>query len=210
MSGRFGIISAPGAGAPAWIKTYRNSLFHRAAQQGKVEHTAHSAVTLSGSGPVRSWSQPDGADPTWDETASFVAFDGAYLGGVSLSAGWVAGELGGVQRIVTRAKTTGEVIVYSSGSGLTGQPEAYVQSPDMHDGPVTFTPMARFSPGPGAGVGTASTSFGADLLTTQSTGDTWRLVRYRLSRPTPDAGTLRPEPVASVALRGGEPSLAGS
>lgn len=167
-------------------------------------------MTLSGTDPVRSWNHPDGADPAWDETASFVAFDNAYLGGVDLSTGWVAGELGGVQRVIARAKATGEVIVYSSGSGLTGQPAAYVQSPSTHDAPVTFTPMARFSPGSGIGVGTASTSYGADLLTTQGSGDSWRLVRYRLARPTPDAVTLNPEPVASVPLPGGEPSLAGS
>ncbi len=210
MSGRVSIITAPGEGAPAWIKTFRNSLFHRAPQKTTGEHSGHSGVTLSGSGPVRSWNQPDGADPAWDESSSFIAFDGAYLGGLNLSAGWVAGEFGGVQRIIARAKTTGEVIVYSSGSGLTGQPEAYVQSPSGHDAPVTFTPMARFSPGAGAGVGTASTSAGADVLVPQVSGDDWRLVRYHLSRPTPEALALKPEPVGIVPLPGSEPSLAGS
>lgn len=210
MSGRVSIVTAPGEGAPAWIKTFRNSLFHQAPQQKRGDHSGHPGVTLSGTDPVRSWNQPDGSDPAWDETASFVAFDNAYLGGVDLSAGWVAGELGGVQRIIARAKATGEVIVYSSGSGLTGQPAAYVESPGTHDAPLTFTPMARFSPGSGAGVGTASTSYGADLLTTQGSGDSWRIVRYRLARPTPDAVTLKPEPVASVPVPGGEPSLAGS
>lgn len=209
MSGRISIITAPGEGAPAWIKTFRNSLFHQAPQTAG-EHSGHSGVTLSGADPVRSWNDPDGADPNWDETSSFVAFDGSYLGGVDLSAGWVAGELGGMQRIITRAKATGEVIVFSSGSGLTGQPAEYVESSGMHGASTTFTPMARFTPGPGSGVGTASTSVGADLLTVQGSGEKWSLLRSRLVRPTPDAVTLEPEPVATVALSGGMPSLAGS
>ena len=209
MSGRTSIITAPGAGVASWIKTFRNSLFHQASQT-RGGHPGHPGVTIGGSDPVRSWNEPDGAEPTWDETSSFVAFGADYLGGVGLSAGWVAGELGGVQRIVARARNTGEVIVYSSGSGLDGQPAAYAQSPTMHDATVTFTPMARFTPGPGAGVGTASTSTGADLLTTQAVGDTWAVVRYHLIRPAPDARTLTPERVAAVALSAGVPSLAGS
>lgn len=207
MSGRTSIITAPGEGAPARIKTFRNSLFHRI-PQAPGQHRDHPGI--SGTSPVRSWSEPEGADPTWEETASFVAFDDGYVGGVSIAAGWVGGELGGVQRIIARAKTTGEVIAYSSGSGLDGQPEAYVESPDKHDAPVTFTEMARFSPGTGSGVGAASTSFGADLLITQGSGDAWAVVRYRLAPPAPDADTVKPEAVATVPLRAGAPSLAGS
>lgn len=211
MSGRVSIITAPGEGVAAWIKTFRNSLFHRASQQGnRSQHTGHKGVTLAGGDPVRSWNRPDGTDPIWDETSSFVAFGGDYLGGVNLSAGWLAGELGGAQRIVVRAKETGEVIVYSSGSGLDGQPAAYAESPTMHDATVTFAPMAQFNPGPGAGVGTASTSVGADLLITQGSGTSGSLVRYRLTRPAPDATTLKPERIATVELPGGAVSLAGS
>lgn len=209
MSGRVSIITVPGEGAAAQIKTFRNSLFHQT-PKARGAHSGHPGVTLAGSEPVRSWSQPDGADPTWDETSSFIAFDAAYRGGVSLSAGWVAGELGGVQRIIARAKTTGEVIVYSSGSALDGQPAAYVASPATHDAPLNFTTMARFSPGPGSGVATASTSLGADLLTTEGGGDTWTLVRYHLTRADPKAGAVNPQRVAAVDLRVGAPALAGS
>lgn len=212
MSGRTSIITAPGAGAPPWIKTFRNSLFSQATQPAGdlAGHLEHHGVSLSDAGAVRSWNEPDGADPTWDETASFVAFDGAYLGGVTLSAGWLAGEFGGVQRIVVRRAAVGDLAVYSSGSGLNGQSTGYIKTANAHDPSASFTLMAEFNPGPGSGVGTASTSLGADLLTTVKQGETWALMRYQLARPTPTSSTLVPKPIGTVPLGDAEPTLAGS
>lgn len=211
MSGRTSIVTVPGAGAPALVKTFRASLFSRLPQSepDPGSHHDHGAARPSDSGGVRSWSRPDGSDPSWDETASFLPFGGTYLGGVNLSTGWLAGEYGGVQRIMLRRNEGGDVAVFSSGSGLTGQPAGYVAAGHAHES-VSFELMAQFSPGPGSAVGTASTSQGADLLATVKQGGTWSVVRYQLVRPAPNSAALEVKPLDTVSFAGVEPSLAGS
>ena len=56
-------------------------------------------------------------------TNAFMPFGMGYRGGLSLATGWLAGSLGGAERIVVGQLTVpGEVKVYSSGSRLEGWP----------------------------------------------------------------------------------------
>ena len=84
VSGRFSIVTAPGAGSPAQIKTFRFDLF--------TPNTGPSA-----------WCAPNDPLPPGVPrvTSDFLAFDRSYMGGVSLSTGWIGGgAYGGAQSIV--------------------------------------------------------------------------------------------------------------
>ena len=101
-------------------------------------------------------------------TASFMPFGNDYRGGVSLATGWLAGSLGGAERIVVgQLAGNGTVKVYSSGSALDGGPPLYLHSPLQHGHGADFREIASFSPFDGASgtrVATTSTTFGANLL----------------------------------------------
>ena len=97
-----------------------------------------------------------------------MPFGIGYRGGVSLATGWLAGSLGGAERIVVGQLTgPGTVKVYSSGSALQGGPKIYLHSADAHTPVANFTEIASFKPfddASGVSVATTSTTVGADLL----------------------------------------------
>src|SRR5258705_3012051 len=84
-------------------------------------------------------------------TASFKPFGDAYRGGVSLRTGWLAGSLGGAERIdvsqLANART-GEV--FSTGSGLDDGPSLYLRRPNEHGHAPTFRGSASFKSRDGA------------------------------------------------------------
>jgi len=195
-SGRASIITAPGPGTPATVAAWRYDLY-----------------TPNGTGseaPDR-----DGLRPA--KVGEVQAFDNDYTDGVSLSAGWLAGGLGGVQRIVVAQRgEPGQVVVLSSGSALDGQPELYTQ-PLSHDGhgALTLSEVARFTPfgtaPDGVRVTVTSTTSGADLLVSGVDSGTAQIRRFELTRPEPTATTLVPTPIGDPVTAPGRrpPSIGG-
>ena len=190
VSGRSSIVTAPGAGSPPQVKTFRFDLYR--------PNTGAAA-----------WCAPSDALPldVPRVTSEFLAFGAGYTGGLSLSTGWLdAGALGGARSIVVAQDAApGTVKVFSSGSALDGQPASYLESPDQHDATVAFREIASFAPfadAPSAGVraATTSTTSGADLLVSglDAAGMDVRVRRYALRRASPDATTLTPELLADV------------
>ena len=146
--GRPSIVTAPGPGEPARVKTFRYDLFtptQRAQDNGAPKPNGPGEPTMS---------------------SEFLAYDQSYTGGVSLSTGWVAGQEGGAQSIVTgQLAGDGTVGVWSSGSRLDGAPAMYTHGIGQHDGHVMFRQTASFNPfTSGVAVATTSTTVGADLL----------------------------------------------
>lgn len=191
LTGRPSIIAAPGPGTEAIIRTATFDLF-----------TENGEPTDPGPGTLIT-SEP------------FTPFPG-YKGGVSLSTGWVAGELGGTERIVIgQAAAPGGVKIYSSGSALQGHPTMYLDSPDAHT-MTSFTQMASFHPrGPasasGVSVATTATTTGATLLVASEADEDHpgQIVRYVRFRPS---GAMHMEPAAPEVLRvgsGGAIALGG-
>ena len=129
-------------------------------------------------------------------TAEFTPFGDTYKGGVSLATGWLTGAFGGAQSIVvSQLAGKGAVKVYSSGSALEGLPMMYLSNP-AHDDPITFSPVADFSPfvgSSGARVAATSTTYGADLLVSGvAVGRQGvQVIKYRLVRPNPSAVVLQ-------------------
>jgi FtsP/CotA-like multicopper oxidase with cupredoxin domain len=194
-SGRSSIVTAPGAGSPPQVKTFRFDLYR--ANTGAA-----------------AWCAPSDALPADVPrvTSDFLAFDASYLGGLSLSTGWVtASTLGGARSIVVAQDAApGTVKLFSSGSALDGQPASYLESPDQHDTKVSFTEIASFAPfadAPASGVraATTSTTSGADLLVSglDAAGTAVRVRKYGLVRATPGATSLTPELLADVESSAG-------
>lgn len=190
VSGRFSIVTAPGAGSPARIKTFRFDLYR--------PNTGASA-----------WCAPSDPLPPGVPrlTSDFLAFDGGYQGGVSLATGWVAaGALGGAQSIVLgQVSPPGAVKIFSSGSALDGEPEVYLQSPDAHDATIVFREIASFTPfadAPSSGVRVATTSTvdGADVLVSglDAPGHRVRVSKYAMERASESATTLSPRLLAAL------------
>jgi FtsP/CotA-like multicopper oxidase with cupredoxin domain len=202
-SGRSSIVTAPGPGEPAEIKTFRFNLYTPTAR------STASGETSSGTTPGTAHTGHDGGDP--QQTSSFLAFDESYIGGVSLSTGWVAGAEGGAKSIVTSMLgAPGTVRVWSSGSRLDGSPPMYLENPNHHGGDVAFREIASFEPFGGAvdrgvHVATTATTVGANLIVSgpslDGTGTEVRI--YALERASDTATTLSPSLLADVV------SLAG-
>lgn len=180
MSGRPSIVTAPGPGEPARIKTFRYDLY-TPTEKAKAKGAPDSHPT----------------DPA--TTSDFLASDPSYTGGVSLATGWVAGAEGGAQSIVTgQLADTRTVQVWSTGSRLDGQPVMYTQDPNHDMGPLVFNQIASFAPfsgappGTGARVATTSTTTGADLLVSGAGPAGTEVRKYGLARPDPAAKTVAP------------------
>jgi hypothetical protein len=179
-SGRESIVTAPGPGEPATVKSFRYDLY------APTERALANGVP-NPSGP---------GEPM--VSSEFLAYDQAYTGGVSLSTGWVAGEEGGAKSIITgQLAADSTVRVWSSGSRLDGQPAMYLHSPDQHGGHVDFRQTASFAPftggAPGVSVATTSTTAGADLLVSGAGAQGAEVRKYGLARPDPQANTLAPK-----------------
>jgi FtsP/CotA-like multicopper oxidase with cupredoxin domain len=184
MAGRDDIVTAPGPGTPAEVKSFRYDLY-----------TPNAAL--------ETWCAPDPALVSGQPrlTSELLAFDAAYTGGVSLGSGWIAGAEGGAQSLVVgQLGEPGIVRVFTTGSALFGQPSDYLESPDDHDETVTFEQVADFAPfadGSGAGVRVATTSdvHGATLLVSgRLVDDGYRTAvrKYDLVRRSSSATTLEP------------------
>jgi hypothetical protein len=204
VSGRPSIVTAPGPGEPARIKTFRWDLY-TPTERAKAQGAKESPIT----------------DPA--TTSDFLAFDSSYTGGVSLAAGWVAGPEGGAQSILTgELKTDGTVRVWSTGSRLDGQPAMYLHDPNQEMGSLQFNQIASFAPfaaaaaaaaagaGPGAGVrlATTSTTIGADLIVSGAGPAGAEVRKYTLARPDPAARTVAPKLVTTLPPLPGGPAQA--
>jgi hypothetical protein len=184
VSGRFSIVTAPGPGSPTQIKSFRFDLY--------TPNTGPSA-----------WCAPSNPLPPGVPrvTSDFLAFDGSYAGGVSLSTGWIGGgAYGGAQSIVLAQNSgPGAVKIFSSGSALDGEPEIYLKNPDDHDANVQFRETDSFTPftdAPSSGVrvATTSTTSGADVLVSglDAAGTGVRVRKYGMERTSATARTLSP------------------
>ena len=189
MSGRSSIVTAPGAGGASAIKTFRFDLFRP--NEGAA-----------------AWCAPRDPLPPGvpRQTTDFVAFDDGYTGGVSISTGWVTGPWGGAKSIVVaQTAAPGLVKIFSSGSGLDGQPKGYLRSPSVHETRVDFHEIASFRPfddAPSSGVRVAMTSTerGADVLASglDAAGENARVRKFGMERADKTAKTLTPKLVAEV------------
>jgi FtsP/CotA-like multicopper oxidase with cupredoxin domain len=204
VSGRSSIVTAPGPGSPARVKTFRFDLY--------TPNPSRGASAVQGRTHGASQGEPI-------TTSSFLAFDPSYRGGVSLATGWVAGAEGGAQRIITgQLAGSGVVKVFSSGSALDGEPTMYLESPDAHSMEVAFAEMARLDLFPGSAsrgvrVATTSTLDGADLLVSGVRADgTTAVTRYAMVRSAPAARTAAAtlERVIESSPNGRVASLGGS
>jgi hypothetical protein len=142
------------------------------------------------------------------QTASFLPFGKEYRGGVSLGTGWLAGSLGGSQRIVvSQLADHGTVKIFSSGSALDGGPSMYLHNPSQHDHGVTFREIASFNPfagDSGTQVATTSTTTGANLLVSGISPQGARVLKFDFIRPDATATVLKAVPLGDIR------SLAGS
>jgi FtsP/CotA-like multicopper oxidase with cupredoxin domain len=200
MSGRASIVTAPGAGEPSRIRTFRFDLF---------KPNTGAAAWCAPRNPL-----PPGVPLV---TSDFVSFDGD-TGGVSLATGWITGAWGGAKSIVVaQSSGPGAVKIFSSGSGLDGQPAGYLRSPSDHETRVTFREIARFAPfedAPSSGVRVATTStvHGADVLVSgrDAAGAGVRVRKYGMERAAKTASTLSPKLLAEVeSSQGTAPSWLG-
>jgi hypothetical protein len=192
MSGRNSIVTAPGPGSPAEVKVFTFSLMT----------------------PIGSKPDPSGAGQP-ATAAAFKPFGDAYRDGVSLATGWLAGSVGGAERIVVgQLAGTGTVKVYSGGSALQGGPSLYLHSAMGHSHP-DYTEVASFNPfgeASGVSVATTSTTSGADLLVSgiSPKDKTVQVLKYELVRPKTDAVTLEAVQLGQVVSAAGSlPNVLG-
>ena len=150
-------------------------------------------------------------------TASLTPFGKDYRGGASLATGWLAGSLGGAQRIiVSQLADKGSVKIFSSGSVLDGGPSLYLMSPLHHDHGANFREIASFEPFGGSGgtrVATTSTATGANLLVSGVLpgGTDATVIKYDFVRPNAQSTTLEAVRLGQVWSGKGSlpPSLGG-
>ncbi len=201
-TGRFSIVTAPGAGETAEVKVFAFPLL-KPMSKASIRSTGHDGMQAAGPGqPVN--------------TASFKPFGDAYQGGVSLATGWLAGSLGGAERIVvSQLADTGTVKVFSSGSALDSGPAMYLHSPSDHGRHPTFREIASFNPFDGASgtrVAATSTTSGANLLVSgvapQGKGSS--VLKYDFVRPNAQATTLAAIRLGEVySAAGSQPTILG-
>ncbi|MDT5184103.1 MAG: hypothetical protein QOI29_2261, partial [Mycobacterium sp.] len=141
-------------------------------------------------------------------------FSDNYQGGVSLATGWLAGQLGGAKRIIVgQLAGKGTVKVFAGESRLDGGPAMYLSNPAHHDHSSAFREIVSFEPfsgSAGAQVAATSTTMGANLLVTGTSGQATRILKYDFTRADPKATTLTPIPLGEVAgLRGASVAALG-
>jgi len=201
MSGRSSIVTAPGPGVPAEIRTWRFDLYtvtsagRRAGVAEKNDHVSHLADLGIDIGAGAKSSQLPML------TSSFLAFDGTYTGGASLAVGWLAGTEGGAQRVIVgQLGDEGQVRVFATSSALEAGPEMYLKSPQAHTTQLSFTRIGSFTPfdAPG-GVRVAATSTvnGADLIVGSSLDQ--GASRYQFARSSQDPKMLQATRMGNVS-----------
>ena len=201
-SGRNSIVTAPGPGSPAVIKVFDYWLMKPAPI--KINETNI---------PLQMCAKGDGKPA---KMAEFAPFGTDYRGGVSLTTGWLYGQLGGAKRIiVSQLAENGAVKIYSTGSALDGGPAGELKSPVEHGELPTFDEVYSFEPFDGAGgvrVATTSTTTGADLLVSGiSNADKMaKVLKFDFLRPTADAKTVFAKKLGEVyAASGSDAPLVG-
>ncbi|WP_454918102.1 multicopper oxidase family protein [Xanthobacter sediminis] len=214
-TGRQSILTAPGPGAPGRVKVFAFPLLGRV---GGAEGSVAAGV------PTQAVAAQGGFSPFADicrspvpvgapvVTAEFAPFGDDYRGGLSLATGWLAGDLGGAERIVVGQSDGGAVKVFTSGSALDGGPPMYIHGADAHPA-VAFEEMASFFPaGPGrrgVSVATTSTTSGADLLVA-APGETGQaILRFDLVRPDATARVLEARRISEMRVDGSSPVTLG-
>jgi hypothetical protein len=200
-TGRYSIVTAPGAGSPAQVKIFAFPLMPAIGEKKKKKE-----------GEGADQCDPGSKKPV--VTNAFMPFGMDYRGGLSLATGWLTGPLGGAETIVTgQLAGPGEVKIYSSGSRLDGGPQTYLESADKM--PVAlFSEIASFRPfdgGAGVSVATTSTTMGGDLLVSGvAAGGTDAQVRkFQFVRAYPDAVRLDAKELGTVAVGAAGPSALG-
>jgi hypothetical protein len=199
-TGRYSIVTAPGAGSPAQVKIFAFPLMPSIGDRKKKV------------GEGAEQCEPGSKKPV--VTNAFMPFGMDYRGGLSLATGWLTGPLGGAETIVTgQLAGPGEVKVYSSGSRLDGGPQTYLESADKM--PIAiFSEIASFRPfdgGAGVSVATTSTTMGGDLLVSgAAAGGTDAQVRkFQFVRAYPEAVRLDAKELGTVAVGAAGPSALG-
>ena len=197
-TGRYSIVTAPGVGSMAQVKVFNFPLMT------PIDKTKRT-------GPGADQCEPGDNKPA--VTNAFMPFGMGYRGGLSLATGWLAGSLGGAERIVVGQLTgPGEVKVYSSGSRLEGGPKVYLAAAD-HTPVATFAEIASFKPfdeASGVSVATTSTTSGADLLVSgiSPADKSVQVLKFELVRPDPDAVRLDARQLSTVVSAAGTSALA--
>jgi hypothetical protein len=198
-TGRYSIVTAPGPGSMAQVKVFNFSLMKPIGQQKRT-------------GPGAEQCEPGDNKPA--VTNAFMPFGMGYRGGLSLATGWIAGSLGGAERIVVgQLAAPGEVKLYSSGSRLEGGPRIYLAAAD-HTPVASFGEIAGFKPFDGASgvsVATTSTTTGADLLVSGIDADdkTARVRKYEFIRLDDTATSIEAKQVSEVVSTAQPASLGG-
>jgi hypothetical protein len=198
-TGRYSIVTAPGAGSIAQIKVFNFSLMKPIDKARKKLEGAEQC-------------EPGENKPA--VTNAFMPFGIGYRGGLSLAAGWLSGPYGGAETVVAgQSAAPGEVKVYSSGSRLQGGPAIYLASAEHSPVPI-FSEIASFTPfdgGSGVNVATTTTTIGSDLLVSGvSQGNSAQVRKFQFVRPTPDAATLVAQPLGEIlAMPGSTPNVLG-
>jgi hypothetical protein len=196
-TGRYSIVTAPGVGSMAQVKVFNFSLMT------PIDHKKPN-------GPGADQCEPGDNKPA--VTNAFMPFGMGYRGGLSLATGWLAGSLGGAERIVVGQLTgPGEVKVYSSGSRLEGGPKIYLAAAD-HTPVANFAEIASFKPfddASGVSVATTSTTSGADLLVSgvSPADKSVQVLKFELVRPDPDAVRLDARQLSTVVSAAGTSAL---
>ena len=196
-TGRYSIVTAPGVGSMAQVKVFNFSLMT------PIDHKKPT-------GPGADQCEPGDNKPA--VTNAFMPFGMGYRGGLSLATGWLAGSLGGAERIVVGQLTgPGEVKVYSSGSRLEGGPKIYLAAAD-HTPVANFAEIASFKPfddASGVSVATTSTTSGADLLVSgiSPADKSVQVLKFELVRPDPDAVRLDARQLSTVVSAAGTSAL---
>ena len=187
-TGRYSIVTAPGVGSMAQVKVFNFSLMT------PIDHKKPT-------GPGADQCEPGDNKPA--VTNAFMPFGMGYRGGLSLATGWLAGSLGGAERIVVgQLAGPGEVKVYSSGSTAGGRPENLSRRRRPH--PVAnFAEIASFKPfddASGVSVATTSTTSGADLLVSgiSPADKSVQVLKFELVRADPDAVRLDARQLSTV------------
>ena len=199
-TGRYSIVTAPGAGSMAQVKVFNFTLMKPIGQKKR-------------SGPGADQCEPGDHKPA--VTNSFMPFGMTYRGGLSLATGWLTGSLGGAETIVVgQLAGPGEVKVYSSGSRLEGGPKVYLAAAD-HTPIADFAEIASFKPfgeASGVSVATTSTTTGADLLVSGVSPEdkSVQVLKFELVKPDPDAVTLNARQLSTVlSAAGAQPNALG-
>jgi FtsP/CotA-like multicopper oxidase with cupredoxin domain len=200
-TGRYSIVTAPGPGSPAQVKVFVYPL------------TTPIGPKAKSAGKTADMCLEDPGKPNL--TAAFMPFGLDYKGGLSLATGWLAGPLGGAERIVVgQLAGPGAVKVFSSGSRLQGGPAMYL-APAEHSPITAFAEMASFTPfggETGVSVATTSTTSGADLLVSGVSPEdkTAQVRKYELVRPSPQATNMSVKQIGKVTTAAGsQPNVLG-